>query len=118
MCEVCAVFGVSEHWADSALVKDLSFPARDIQEARIARREQLALLGGILARHQLTCNDWDGEGYLVEAASGKREVVANLQDLWGAAERLSGHRFDPLDAGDLPVSGMCADASMRKPVDA
>jgi hypothetical protein len=117
MCEVCAVFGVSEHWADSALVKDLSFPARDIQQARVARREQLKLLGGILARYQLTCKDWDGEGYLVEAVSGNREIVANLQDLWGAAERLSGHRFDPLE-GDLPVPSKLATPPMRDPVNA
>ena len=116
MCEVCAVFGVSEHWADSALVKDLSFPAREIQQARIARREQLVLLGGILARYGLTCNDWDGEGYLVEATSGKREIVANLQDLWGAAERLSGHRFDPLEGGDIPVPDVRADLSARERV--
>lgn len=117
MCEVCAVFGVSEHWADSALVKDLSFPARDIQQARVARREQLELLDGILARYQLTCNDWDGQGYLVEAASGKREIVTNLQDLWGAAERLSGHRFDPLEGGDIPVPVVCANPSARERVD-
>ena len=103
MCEVCAVFGVSEHWADSALVKNLSFPAREIQHARAARHVQLDLLAGILARYRLTCTDWDGEGYLVEATSGKREIAANLSDLWDAAARLSGHRFDPLGGSDLPA---------------
>ncbi|HKT79759.1 MAG TPA: hypothetical protein VJP86_06035 [Vicinamibacterales bacterium] len=77
------------------------FPAVEIQSHRGERRRRIELLNTWLAGTRVTVNDWDGEGFSVEDASGRRRIASDLSTLWPAVEALAGHPFDPL-ADDLP----------------
>jgi hypothetical protein len=100
MCEVCAVFGVSPHWADASDPLGQRSTAQGILENRAERAKRLALINRILAPHRLAAADWDGEAYSVEANDGRRALAANLSDLWRVAEQLGRIVIDPL-AGDF-----------------
>jgi len=97
MCEVCAVFGVGSHWAESARLSNLRFPARDIQRHRQERRRRFDLLRALVRPHGLDVRDWDGEAFCVEDAHGRSEVVPDLSHFWACAEKFSGAGLDPLD---------------------
>ena len=99
MCEVCAIFGVGEHWTDSAPLADRGFPAAEIQIHREVRRRRISQLNEWLASDHLVVGDWDRQGFVVEDAVGRRRIAANLATLWPAIEALAGHSFDPLAEG-------------------
>jgi hypothetical protein len=97
MCDVCAVFGVGDHWTDAAKLAHGLFPARDIQRHRRLRRERLKLMNELLASAGLTCGDWDGDAFVIHDKSGRMRVAASVADFWREAEALSGTSFDPLE---------------------
>ena len=97
MCEVCAIFGLGEHWTESATLSNRAFPADEIRAHRTVRRRRIGLMNRLLAPHGVTVGDWDGEAFMVENAAGRMRVVANLSALWPAIEGLAGRHFDPLD---------------------
>lgn len=101
MCEVCAIFGIGEHWAESAPLAAADFPAVEIQSHRGERRRRIELLNAWLAGTRVVVHDWDGEAFFVEDASGRRRIAADLSALWPAVEALAGRPFDPL-ADELP----------------
>ena len=101
MCEVCAIFGIGEHWTESAPLIATAFPAVEIQGHRGERRRRIALLNAWLAGTQVTVHDWDGEAFSVEDKSGRRRIASDLSTLWPAVEALAGRPFDPL-ADELP----------------
>lgn len=96
MCEVCAIFGVGEHWAESAPLVDDRFPAREIQHHRSERRRRIDLLNRWLASDGILVRDWDGEAFAVEDSIGRTRIAADLSTLWPAIEALAGRPFDPL----------------------
>lgn len=96
MCDVCAVFGIGDHWTEAAKLADGMFPARDIQRHRRHRRERLALVNRLLAPVGLTCDDWDGEAFVLYDPAGRMRIAATLPELWKEAEALSGRLLDPL----------------------
>ena len=96
MCEVCAIFGVGEHWAESAPSQEHVVPALDIQRHRQARRDRISLLNQWLEGEHVRVRDWDGEAFAVEDDGGRRRIASDLSSLWGAIEALAGRAFDPL----------------------
>ncbi len=96
MCEVCAIFGAGEHWSDFARLRDEQFPFDDIMHYRAERKLRIEMLNAILARQNLTCEDWDGEAVALYDASGKFAIAPTLSDIWKKAELLSGVGIDPL----------------------
>lgn len=98
MCEVCAVFGIGDHWTEAAKLADGMFPAPSIQRHRRDRRQRIALINRILQPSGLACIDWDGEAFALEDRSGRRVIAPSLPEIWREAERLSGRTFDPLAA--------------------
>lgn len=96
MCDVCAVFGIGDHWTDAAKLADGLFPARDIQRHRRHRRERIALLNRLLAPAGLGCEDWDGDAYAITDGIGRMRIAPSLAEFWREAEALSGGSFDPL----------------------
>lgn len=97
MCEVCAIFGAGEHWSDFGRVRDERFPFDDIQHYRDERRRRIGLLNLILADVDVVCEDWDGEALMLFDRSGRSRLAHTLNDVWPAAEYLSGKTIDPLD---------------------
>jgi hypothetical protein len=102
MCEVCAVFGVGEHWVDTAPVDEEQLAARGIQGHRSVRARRLRLLNVVVAPRGVRIIDWDGEAYCVEDSQGRSCVVPDLSSLWRDVERMSGRLFDPLARDFLP----------------
>jgi hypothetical protein len=102
MCDVCAVFGVGEHWSDAGLKVHAIFPVEDIRHYRTERRFRVALINRLVEPHGLTCGDWDGDAFVLTDRRGRSKVVPHLGDVWAAAERLSGRALDPLGLADHP----------------
>lgn len=110
MCEVCAVFGVSEHWTDAADPMGQHSVAAGILENRSERARRLRLINRILLPHGLTAEDWDGESYSVEDTSGRRQLASDLSSLWRVAEHL-GHTFiDPLESDFTVAQSLWSDS--------
>ena len=105
MCEVCAIFGAGEHWSDFGRMRDEQFPFDDIMHYRTERARRLSMINQILARTGLTCEDWDGEAIAVYDKTGRFQLAPTLNDVWPAAETLSGTRIDPLAADFAPQPG-------------
>jgi CobQ-like glutamine amidotransferase family enzyme len=101
MCEVCAVFGVGQHWTDAADPMGSRNVAAGILENRTERAKRLQLINRILQRTGLAVSDWDGESYSVEDAQGRREIAPDLSALWRVAEGLGKVHIDPLNADFL-----------------
>jgi hypothetical protein len=97
MCEVCAIFGAGEHWSDFGRLREERFPFEDIQHYRDERKRRILLLNRILAPFAVRCEDWDGEALMVLDRSGRSKIAPTLNDVWPAAEALSGRAIDPLD---------------------
>lgn len=102
MCEVCAVFGISEHWVDSARIDEHLLAASNIQGHRSERTQRLALLNALAAPHDIRINDWDGEAYCVEDIQGRTRIASDLSTLWRTIEQMSAAVFDPLARDFLP----------------
>lgn len=102
MCEVCAVFGIGDHWTDAASLASPAFPAADIQRFRAERKRRLRLVNALIAHLGATCADWDGESLVLTDAKGRMDVVPDLATLWTRLERMTGARLDPL-AADAPT---------------
>jgi len=97
MCEVCAIFGAGEHWSDFGRMRNDRYPFEDILHYRSERRRRLSLVNRILARFDLSCQDWDGETIAVHHVSGRFKLAPTLNDLWTVAEELAGRKIiDPL----------------------
>ena len=90
MCANCGLPLAPGHWTEAG---SASPPER--VRARFRRAQ---ILKSILAAYGLTAYD-DGvtPGLTVATRTGHNELVADLAELWSAAERMSGHVIDPLD---------------------
>jgi hypothetical protein len=97
MCEVCAIFGAGEHWSDFGRLRNEKFPFDDIQHYRDERKRRIHLLNVVLAEIDVSCEDWDGEALMLFDRTGRSMLAPTLNDVWPAAEGLSGRTVDPLD---------------------
>jgi hypothetical protein len=110
MCEVCAVFGVSQHWIDAADPMGSQNVATGILENRGERSKRLQLINRILRSAGLMASDWDGEAYSVEDAQGRRKIAPDLSALWRVAEELGQTHLDPLEADFLRTTSPWSDS--------
>jgi hypothetical protein len=96
MCGLCGVLGAEEHWTDAS-ARPEAFGGR-----RTTRRQErfarIALANRILCHFCLKLGDFEGQSYVLRAATGRTELVPHLAGMWSAAERLAGRPCDPLDA--------------------
>ena len=87
MCGLCGIFGVSEHWTDSADGSAAS-KAERLHRVRIAN--------AALEPFGLKVADWMNR-LTLSSRTGKSAVIDNFGALWPMAERLRGQACDPLD---------------------
>jgi hypothetical protein len=97
MCEVCAIFGAGEHWSDFGRMRNERFPFDDIQHYRDERKRRIGLINVVLTPLKVTCEDWDGEALMLFDKAGRSRLAPTLNDVWPAAEALSGRLIDLLD---------------------
>ena len=93
MCSLCGVLGAEAHWSEG----EVPSRRRGSRPAAPGRQARIALVNRVVAPFGLRLRDFAGAGYVLAGPTGKSEVVATLGQLWPAARRLSGQRFDPLD---------------------
>lgn len=96
MCSLCGVLTGRRHWSERRASPEVFFETRDATVGR-ERQETVQLVNRILAPHRLRLSGWSGDGYVLRGATGRSEMVANLSQIWPAAERLSRRGCDPLD---------------------
>jgi hypothetical protein len=98
MCSACGFPAMPGHWTDAG-----AKTAGDRLRLRFIR---LASVNRLLAPYGLTAHD-DGAtpGLQLIAPDGRRELVPDLEALWGAAARLAGAAVDPLSPRALGEAG-------------
>jgi hypothetical protein len=90
MCSACGFPAAPGHWTEAG-----ALTAPDRLRARFRRAQ---LLQTILPAYGLTAHD-GGQvpGIQVSTLSGSHAILRDLDELWAAAERLTGAPIDPLD---------------------
>lgn len=89
MCANCGFPLVPGHWTEAGV---------DTPHDKLRGRFRRArLLNAILGEYGLTAYD-DGvtPGITIATKTGNQVIADDLAQVWEAAERLSGHRIDPL----------------------
>jgi hypothetical protein len=98
MCGLCGVLGAENHWTDaSARPETFGDRGTTRRQERFAR---IALANRILRHYGLKLGDFEGQNYVLRAATGRAELVPHLAGMWSAAEKLARRTCDPL-APDL-----------------
>jgi hypothetical protein len=89
------------HWTEAGSPAAAGAGAQASARRRRERQVRARLLKIILKPYGLTLNDWSGTAYLLSSQTGRTELVNNLGELWGLAERILGRSCDPLDENFL-----------------
>ena len=103
MCGLCGVLGIT-HWTELSAHRG-SFTESGARTVRGERQERVRLVNALLAPLRIRVADWAASSYLVSSATGRSEVVDDMQAVWSAVERLRGAPLDPLDAEYLAALG-------------
>jgi hypothetical protein len=53
----------------------------------------------VLKVFAMRLDDWQGSALVLSGATGRREIVDTLPQVWEAAGRMLGRPIDPLDPG-------------------
>jgi hypothetical protein len=97
MCSLCGVLGSGDHWSDAVARPGVFTLNVSPHDRRRERANRVATANRLLKRFGLVLSDWQGTSFVLATLTGKSEIIENLAHLWPAAERLTGHAFDPLD---------------------
>jgi hypothetical protein len=97
MCVLCGDLVGEVHWAERTLGPS-SEGSSDEAGRRQARFKRARIVNRVLGPYQLSMHeDLSGTRYVVGDRKGAQEVVRDLAELWGAADRLARVPLDPLD---------------------
>ena len=93
MCGLCGSLGGEEHWS----TRTEGFGAA--QTRRAERLARVRVANAVLGAFALRLDDWQGSAFVLSGATGRREIVDQLPQVWEAAGRMLGRPIDPLDPG-------------------
>jgi hypothetical protein len=97
MCALCGSLGGDEHWTDAIAREGVFTRSGDPARRRRERARRVAVSNRVLKLYGLQLSDWQGASFVLASFTGKSEIVDDFGHLWIAAERILGHRCDPLD---------------------
>ena len=97
MCSLCGILGADGHWTDRVTDPGAGEARQASGTRRKERLQRCALANRVLGHYRLRLADFEGQSYVLRAATGRSEIVADLVGMWAAAERLAGRPCDPLD---------------------
>jgi hypothetical protein len=99
MCGLCGLLGIV-HWTETSAHPD-AFTGGARRTIRAERAHRAAIVNAALAPFAMKVADFQASSYVLSGATGRREIVDDIQAVWGAVERLRGAPLDPLDPGWL-----------------
>ncbi len=105
MCSLCGVLGGGTHWTESTSHPEAFSSRAELHTRRRERQGQVRLANAVLKHYGLTLNDWSGASFVLRSATGRSQIVANLGEVWIAAQQLCSRPCDPLDGGLLAYLG-------------
>jgi hypothetical protein len=91
MCALCGAFGGEEHWSTRAE----AFASG--QTRRAERLARVHVANAVLGAFAMRLDDWQGASFVLSGATGRREMVDTLPQVWEMAGRMLGRKIDPLD---------------------
>jgi hypothetical protein len=91
MCGLCGTLGGAEHWTSGAGRLDMALTRR------AERMERVRVSNAVLSRYRMHLDDWQGSSFVLSSATGRREMVNNLPDVWQFTSQWLGRSIDPLD---------------------
>ncbi len=97
MCSLCGVLGGQRHWTESASNPQVFERRAEPHTRRRERQQRVRLVNRVLRHYGLTLSDWSGGSYVLRGGTGRTAILANLSELWTAAETLGRSPCDPLD---------------------
>jgi hypothetical protein len=89
MCALCGAFGGEEHWSTRAEASG--------QTRRAERLARVRAANVVLGAYAMRLDDWQGSALVLSGATGRREIVDTLPQVWEMAARMLGRPIDPLD---------------------
>src|SRR5580765_840498 len=95
MCGLCGAFGGADHWTAASANPQVFGETRT---RRAERAERVRIANAVLSAFALRLDDWQGASFVLAGATGKREIVETLPEVWRAAAAMLGRPIDPLDA--------------------
>ncbi len=98
MCALCGILGGKDHWTEPLRREGVYVRFSDPAQRRRERALRISEANAILRLFGLSLEDWQADSYVLRTPTGKSEIVADLAELWPAAEKLAGRSLDPLDA--------------------
>jgi hypothetical protein len=57
----------------------------------------MRVCNALLHSQHLRLDDWHGTALVLSSATGKREVLTSLPEVWAMAQTMAGAAIDPLD---------------------
>lgn len=94
MCSLCGILSADGHWTDRVSDPETGKASGPRRQERLQR---CVLANRVLGHYRLRLADFEGQSYVLRAATGRSEIVLDLVGMWAAAERLAGRSCDPLD---------------------
>ena len=97
MCGLCGTLGGRGHWSDSAEAPEAFAGRVEKHTWQRERQGRVRLVNRVLRHYGLSLADWEASSYILRNRTGQTVMVANLSELWPAAERMIKRPCDPLD---------------------
>lgn len=94
MCGLCGLLGIV-HWTETSAHAG-AFTGDRRRTVRAERAHRAGVVNTALAPYRMKVSDFQATSYVLRSATGKSEIVDDIQAVWGAVERLRGAPVDPL----------------------
>ena len=95
MCALCGALGGEDHWS----TRSAGFTSGQTRRAERLGRVRAANV--VLNAFAMKLDDWQGNAFVLSGATGRREIIDTLPQVWEMAGRMLGRSIDPLEPSVL-----------------
>ena len=103
MCGLCGLLGIV-HWTETSAHAEACTGDRR-RTIRAERAHRSAVINAALTPYRMKVSDFQATNYILSSATGKREIVDDIQAVWAAVDRMRGKPVDPLAEDWLDALG-------------
>ena len=96
MCGLCGLLGIV-HWTETSAHAD-AFTGGKRRTIRAERAHRSTVVNAALAPYRMKVKDFQATSYTLTSATGKADIVDDIQSVWAAVEKMRGSAVDPLSA--------------------